>query len=86
MLNPSDLADLLKLAGFYVDYDTGEIIQTSSDVSLDLLILLASLGKLDIGRDEDHLPTFFIPDLSISTMEQYCEAHPSDQQCKCYDV
>lgn len=86
MLNPSDLADLLKLAGFYVDYDTGEIIQTSSDVSLDLLILLASLGKLDIGRDEDHLPTFFIPDLSISTMEQYCEAYPSDQQCKCYDV
>lgn len=86
MLNPSDLADLLKLAGFYVDYDTGEIIQPSSDVSLDLLILLASLGKLDIGRDEDHLPTFFIPDLSISTMEQYCEAHPSDQQCKCYDV
>ena len=86
MLNPSDLADLLKLAGFYVDYDTGEIIQTHSNVSMDLLIFLASLGKIDVGRDEDHLPTFFIPDPSISTMEQYCEAYPSDQQCKCYDV
>lgn len=86
MLNPSDLADLLKLAGFYVDYDTGEVIQTHTNVSYDLLIFLASLGKIDIGRDEDYLPTFFIPDLHISTMEQYCEAYPSDQQCKSYDV
>lgn len=86
MLNPSDLADLLQIAGFDVDYDTGEVYKTHPNVSYELLIFLASLGKIDVGRDEDHLPTFFIPDLSISTMEQYCEAHPSDQQCKCYDV
>tara|TARA_R110001606_G_scaffold350716_1_gene500875 strand:+ start:370 stop:630 length:261 start_codon:yes stop_codon:yes gene_type:complete len=86
MLNPSDLADLLQIAGFEVDYDTGEVFKTHTNVSHELLILLASLGKIDVGRDEDYLPTFFIPDLNISTIEQYCEAHPSDPQCKHYDV
>ena len=85
MLNPSDLADLLVDSGFEVDYDTGEVY-TPTTVSHHFLILLASLGKLDVGRDEDHSPTFFIPDLHISTMEQYCKAYPSDQQCKSYDV
>ena len=85
MLNPSDLADLLVDSGFEVDYDTGEVY-TPTIVSHHFLTLLASLGKLDIGRDEDYSPTFFIPDLHISTIEQYCEAYPSDQQCKSYDV
>lgn len=84
MINPSDLADLLCLDDLYVDYDTGEIFYRPD--TLHLLIILAALGKITVGRDEFHQPTFFIPDLNISTIEQYCEAYPSDPQCKCYDV
>jgi hypothetical protein len=84
MLNFYDLADLLSLDGSSVDYDTGEVFYRPE--SLHLMIMLAALGKITIGRDEFHQPTFFIPDLNISTIEQYCEAYPSDPQCKCYEV
>lgn len=84
MINPSDLADLLCLDDLYVDYDTGEIFYRPD--SLHLLIILAALGKITVGRDEFHQPTFFIPDLNISSLEQYCKSYPSDPQCKCYEV
>lgn len=84
MINPSDLADLLCMDDLYVDYDTGEIFYRPD--SLHLLIILAVLGKITIGRDEFNQPTFFIPDLHISSLEQYCKSYPSDPQCKCYEV
>ncbi len=82
-LNPCDLADLLCANGMLVDYDTGEIEHEVSDETL--LILLAALGKLDVIH-LDGQPTFFIPDLSVSDMETYCELYPNDPQCKIYEV
>jgi hypothetical protein len=80
-LNPHDLADLLSLQGFLVDYDTGEI-DYPDDMDISLLITLAASGKLDVGRDL----SFVIPDLTIVDMDTYCEYYPNDPQCKCYDV
>ena len=84
-LNPHDLADLLSLQGFLVDYDTGEI-EYPEDMDISLLITLAASGKIEVGRDAFTNTTFFVPDLTIVDMDTYCEQYPNDPQCKCYDV
>lgn len=84
-LNPHDLADLLSLQGFLVDYDTGEI-EYPDDKDISLLITLAASGKIEVGRDVFTNTTFFVPDLTIVDMDTYCEQYPNDPQCKCYDV
>lgn len=84
-LNPHDLADLLRLQGFFVDYDTGEI-EYPDDKDISLLITLAASGKIEVGRDAFTNTTFFVPDLTIVDMDTYCERYPNDPQCKCYDV
>ena len=85
-MNPSDLADLLNYEGFYVDYGTGYVSPYDEDESSDVLLLLAALGKLEVRRDLEGTPEYFIPHLHIGNMQQYCQAFPNDPQCKCYDV
>ena len=85
-MNPHDLADLLQYEGFDIDYDTGEIILDDYKPSCDVLIILAALGKLEIKRDLDGNPVYFIPHLNIASMQDYCEEFPDDVLCKMYDV
>ena len=85
MINPGDLADLLGLQGFFVDYDTGEV-NYEPDQDLTVLILLDASGKLHVGRDAQFEPEFISPDLHICDMISYCKVYPYDPQCKCYDV
>jgi len=82
-MNPHDLADVLRFEGFDVDYDTGEV---SSEDPGDVLIILAALGKLDIRRDIDGDPMYYIPHLDVCDMQTYCEAFPDDISCRIYDV
>jgi hypothetical protein len=86
-LNPCDLADLLSVHGYYVDYDTGEVDHYTNDINEDksLLIILAALGRLEV-QYIDGEPSFFINNLAVSDMESYCEMYPNDPQCKVYDV
>ena len=86
-LNPCDLADLLSVHGYYVDYDTGEVDHYTNDINEDktLLIILAALGRLEV-QYIDGEPAFFINNLAVSDMESYCEMYPNDPQCKVYDV
>jgi len=85
-MNPSDLADLLYYEGFDVDYGSGHINTELQGVSNDVLIILAALGKLEVRRDLEGNPEYFIPHLHIGNMQQYCQSFPEDPQCKCYDV
>jgi hypothetical protein len=85
-MNPHDLADLLQYEGFDIDYDTGEVIPDSQGISNDVLIILAALGKLEVKRDLDGNPTYYIPHLNVCDMQTYCEAFPDDLSCKMYDV
>lgn len=82
-MNPNDLADVLKHEGFNVDYDTGEVWTEDVD---DTLIILSVLGKLEVRRDLDGKPCYFIPHLDVCDMQTYCEAFPDDMSCKMYDV
>lgn len=86
-LNPCDLADLLSVHGYYVDYDTGEVGHYTNDINEDksLLIILAALGRLEV-QYIDGEPAFFINNLAVSDMDSYCELYPNDPQCKVYDV
>jgi hypothetical protein len=86
-LNPCDLADLLSVHGYYVDYDTGEVDHYTNDINEDksLLIILAALGRLEV-QYIDGEPAFFINNLAVTDMESYCEMYPNDPQCKVYDV
>lgn len=86
MINSTDLADLLYIEGYEVDYDTGEVFSEDPDLPYSTLIILAALNKLDVGRDEEGLPIFYIRDLVITDLDSYCEQHPNDPQCKIYDV
>ena len=85
-MNPHDLADVLHYEGFDVDYDTGEVSVESTGFSNDLLIILAALGKLEVKRDLDGNPMYYIPHLDVCDMQTYCEAFPDDICCKIYDV
>ncbi len=82
-MNPHDLADVLHYEGFVVDYDTGEVF---SEDTCDALIILAALGKLEIKRDVNGEPIYYIPHMNVCDMQSYCEAFPDDVCCKMYDV
>lgn len=85
-MNPHDLADVLHYEGFDVDYDTGEVSSESTGMNNDVLIVLAALNKLEVKRDLDGNPTYFVPHLDVCDMQTYCEAFPDDVSCKMYDV
>lgn len=83
-MNPHDLADLLFYEGFEIDYDTGEVI--NDQLSSDVLIILAALGKLKVKRNVDGDLIYYIPHLNIADMQSYCAEFPDDVLCKMYDV
>jgi len=89
MINPLDLAELLEKEGYGLDDDTGEVFVPYENDALnnELLITLSSLGKLNVGRNEDWKLCFYLPHWGCYTsMEDYCLEFPQEQQCKCYDL
>lgn len=88
--NPIDLAEVLEEEGYGIDEDSGEVY-TDPERKRDLLIILASLGKLNVERginaDDPFKLCFSIPYWNCyNSFEGYCEHFPHEQQCKCYDV
>ena len=88
--NSLDLAEVLQEEGYGIDEDSGEVY-TDPESKRDLLIILASLGKLNVGRgidaDDPFKLSFTIPYWNCyNSFEGYCKQFPHEQQCKCYDV
>ena len=85
-INPLDLGELLEEEGYGLAQDTGEVY-TDPESKRDLLILLASLGKLRVKRDAEFQLGFYLPHWKcFETLSDYCLEFPHEQQCKCYDV
>ena len=84
-INAMDLADLLESEGYVVDEDTGEVY-TEPNGKRTLLLILASLGKLYVAHDPEFQLSYFIPHWKYYDLDNYCEYHPNEPQCKCYDV
>ena len=89
-LNPHDLSELLYRLGYYVDDSTGEVM-----VELDpcgppiidkFLTNLAVQGQLIMKRNAEYELGFYLPNWQcFSSMEEYCQVFPYEQQCKIYD-
>ena len=89
-ISPVDLAELLEEEGYALDGYSGEVY-TDPEGKRDLLIVLASLGKLKVDRgldtDDPFKLCFSIPNWDCYTSyEECCQQFPHEQQCKCYDV
>ena len=84
-LNSIDLADLLESEGFAVDEDTGEVYTEPNGKSA-LLLILAALNKLYVSHDAEFQLTYYIPHWKCYDLDGYCDNHPNEPQCKCYDV
>ena len=84
-INAIDLADLLESEGYAVDEDTGEVY-TEPNGKRTLLVILAALGKLYVSHDPAFQLGFYIPHWKCYDIDGYCDLHPNEQQCKCYDV
>ena len=84
-INPMDLAELLECEGYAVDPDTGEVY-TEPNGKRTLLAILAALNKLYVAHDAEFQLGFYIPHWKCYDMDGYCDLHPHEQQCKCYDV
>ena len=85
MINSMDLADMLESEGFVVDEDTGEVY-TEPNGKRALLLILAALNKLYISHDAEFKLSYYIPHWKCYDLDGYCESHPYEQACKCYDV
>ncbi len=84
-INAMDLADLMESEGYAVDPDTGEVY-TEPNGKRTLLVILAALGHLYVYHDAEFQLGFYIPHWKCYDMDGYCDQHPHEQQCKCYDV
>ena len=86
-INPLDLAELLdRSEGYGLDRDSGEVY-TDDPSKRDLLITLASLGKLKVRRNYEFELCFYIPHWTCYEYpDEYCKEFPHEQQCKCYDI
>tara|TARA_B100001250_G_scaffold400464_1_gene411052 strand:+ start:6435 stop:6698 length:264 start_codon:yes stop_codon:yes gene_type:complete len=84
-INAMDLAELLECEGYAVDPDTGEVY-TEPNGKRTLLVILAALNKLYVAHDAEFQLGFYIPHWKCYDMDGYCDLHPHEQQCKCYDV
>ena len=83
---PLDLAELLEEEGFAFDEDTGEVY-TEPNGNRSLLLILASLGQLNIERDAEFKLGFYVPHIRcFNSLSDYCLEFPHEQQCKCYDI
>ena len=85
MINSMDLADMLESEGFVVDEDTGEVY-TEPNGKRALLLILAALNKLYISHDAEFKLSYYIPHWKCYDLDGYCDLHPNEQACKCYDV
>ena len=84
-INPMDLAELLEYEGYAIDEDTGEVY-TEPNGKRTLLVILAALGKLYVHHDAEFQLGFYLPHWRCYDLDGYCEHHPNEPQCKCYDV
>lgn len=84
-LNSIDLADLLQEEGYALDEDTGEVY-TEPNGKRTLLVILAAMGKLYVTHDHEFKLAFYLPHWRCYDLDGYCEMHPNEPQCKCYDV
>lgn len=84
-INAVDLADLLESEGYVVDEDTGEVY-TEPNGKRALLLILAALNKLYISHDAEFKLSYYIPHWKCYDIDGYCDLHPNEPQCKCYDV
>tara|TARA_Y100001938_G_scaffold118145_1_gene163218 strand:- start:929 stop:1192 length:264 start_codon:yes stop_codon:yes gene_type:complete len=84
-INAIDLADLLEYEGYAIDQDTGEVY-TEPNGKRTLLVILAALNQLYVAHDAEFQLGFYIPHWKCYDMDGYCDLHPNELQCKCYDV
>ncbi len=84
-INAVDLADLLECEGYVVDEDTGEVY-TEPNGKRALLLILAALNKLYVTHDAEFKLSYFIPHWKCYDLDGYCDIHPNEPQCKCYEV
>ena len=84
-INAVDLADLLEYEGYAIDQDTGEVY-TEPNGKRTLLVILAALNQLYVAHDHEFQLGFYIPHWKCYDFDGYCDLHPNEPQCKCYDV
>ena len=90
-MNPCDLSEILDRLGYYINDDTGEVMleidPCGPPVIDNLLVILASQGKLITKRNPEYEIGFYLPNLTcFNSMEEYCKVFPYEQQGKCYDI
>ena len=68
-MNPCDLSEILDRLGYYIDDNTGEVMleidPCGPPIIDNLLVILASQGKLITKRNPEYEIGFYLPNLSL---------------------